>query len=144
MKTGLIFYFVVVLIGTGCHKESFNNDQLSLLKTKWILSYIQDTRTNAVINYPNDATKVISIVFSDSSNVVSFKGVCNSGQGKFSISSINDSIKITLLGTTKIACKYVEWESYTTTNLYNAFKYKINGGNLEVYSKGAYNLYFKQ
>ena len=144
MKTGLICCFVLFLIGTGCHKESSRNDQLLLLKTKWILSYIQDTRTNAVINYPNDAAKVISIVFSDSSNVVFFKGVCNSGQGIFSISSINDSIKITLLGTTKIACKYVEWEAYTTSNLYNAFKFKINEGYLEVYSKGAYNLYFKQ
>lgn len=144
MKTNLIFYFVLVLFGTGCHKENSKNEQASLLNTKWILSYIQDTRTNAIIHYPTDAKKEISIIFSDSANDVFFKGVCNTGQGKFSILSVNDSIKITLLGTTKIACKYVEWEAYTTTNLYYAFKYKINDCNLEVYSKGSYNLYFRQ
>jgi len=143
MKNRLIYYFVLVLIGFGCQKENSNNEQTPLLKTKWILSYIQDTKTNAVINYPNDAVKEISLVFTDSSNVVFFQGVCNSGQGKYSYSSINDSIKIKDLGTTKIYCKNIEWEVFTTSNMYDAFKLKVNGSNLVIYSKGAYNLYFK-
>jgi hypothetical protein len=75
-------------------------------------------------------------------NIVSFSGICNGGEGTYSYSSINGTIKITNLGTTLIDCKYAEWEGYTIQNLYTAFRYKINGNSLEIYSNGAYNLYF--
>ena len=140
MKKIAIFSFILILVGTGCKKTA----DADLLKVKWVLSYIQDTKTNAITNYPSDAARKISIVFTDSLNVISFSGICNGGAGTYSYSSSTGAIKITNLGTTLIACKDVEWESYTTQSLNNAFRYKINGSSLEIYSNGAYNLFFTQ
>jgi heat shock protein HslJ len=140
MKRIVIFSFILILVGTGCKKTA----DADLLKVKWVLSYIQDTKTNAIKNYPSDAARKISIDFTDSLNVLSFSGICNGGWGTYSYSASTDAIKITDLGTTLIDCKYAEWEGYTIQNLYNAFRYKINGSSLEIYSNGAYNLYFTQ
>jgi heat shock protein HslJ len=142
MKKILIFSFILIFVGFGCKKAVVKD--ADLLKVKWVLSYIQDTKTNAITNYPNDAPRRISIVFTDSLNVISFSGICNGGAGTYSYSSSNGAIKITNLGTTLIACKDVEWESYATQSLNNASSYKINGSNLVIYSNGSYNLYFTQ
>lgn len=141
MKKIAIFIFII-LVGFGCKKAAVNN--ADLLKVKWVLSYIQDTKTNAITNYPGDAPKRISIVFTDSLNVISFSGICNGGAGTYSYFSSTGAIKITNLGTTLIACKDVEWESYATQSLNNAFSYKIRGNSLVIYSNGSYNLYFTQ
>jgi heat shock protein HslJ len=141
MKKIAIFSFII-LVGFGCKKAAMNN--ADLLNTKWILSYIQDTKTNAITNYPSDEVKKISIVFTNSLNVIAFSGVCNGGAGTYSYSSSTGAIKITELITTAIGCKYDEWEEYTTDNLNNASSYKINGNNLVINSNGAYNLYFTQ
>ena len=77
MKKIEIFSFILILVGTGCKKTA----DADLLKVKWVLSYIQDTETNAIKNYPSDAARKISIDFTDSLNVISFSGVC--GGGKF-------------------------------------------------------------
>ena len=142
MKKIVIFSFILILVGIGCKKA--NDKDADLLKTKWILSYIQDTKTNEVTHYPSDATNKISIVFSDSTNVIRFSGVCNGGAGTYTYSSISGEIKVTALTTTQIFCKYVEWETYTAQNLQYASSYKINGNDLVIYSNGAYNLYFTQ
>jgi len=142
MKKIVIFSFILILVGIGCKKA--NDKDADLLKTKWILSYIQDTKTNTITNYPSDATRKISIVFTDSLNVLSFSGICNGGWGTYSYSASTAAIKITDLGTTLIGCKYAEWEGYTIQNLYAAFRYKINGSSLVIYSNGAYNLYFTE
>jgi heat shock protein HslJ len=141
MKKIAIFSFII-LVGFGCKKAAVNN--ADLLNTKWTLSYIQDTKTNAVTHYPSEATNKISIVFRDSLNVISFSGVCNGGAGTYSYSSITGEIKVTALTSIQIFCKYVEWETYTAQNLQYASSYKINGSSLEIYSNGAYNLYFTQ
>ena len=140
MKKIAIFSFILILVGTGCKKTA----DADLLKVKWVLSYIQDTKTNAITNYPSDAPRRISIVFNDSLNVISFNGICNGGAGTYSYSSSTGAIKITNLGTTLIACKDVEWESYATQSLNNASSYKISGSNLVIYSNSSYNLYFTQ
>jgi heat shock protein HslJ len=140
MKKIVIFSFILILVGTGCKKTA----DADLLKVKWVLSYIQDTKTNTITNYPIDATRKISIVFTDSLNVLSFSGICNGGWGTYSYSASTDAIKITDLATTLIGCKYAEWEEYTIQNLYTAFRYKINGSSLEIHSNGAYNLCFIQ
>jgi heat shock protein HslJ len=124
----------------ACKKDNLKDDDL--LNTKWILSYIQDTKTNAITHFPSDATKSISIVFNNSSDVLSFSGLCNNGSGTYTYSSITGVIKVTDLATTLIGCKYVEWETYTVQNLYYASSYKITGNNLVIYSDGAYDLYF--
>lgn len=135
-----IFILVIIITCFGCKKDSLNDTDL--LKTTWLLSYIQDTKTQAITNYPGDATKKISIVFSDSSNDIGFSGVCNGGAGTYTYSSITGEIKVTDLITTLIGCKYVEWETYTVQSLYYASSYKINGNNLTIYTSGTYNLYF--
>jgi heat shock protein HslJ len=142
MKRIAIFSFILILVGTGCKKA--NEKDADLLNTKWTLSYIQDTKTNAITHYPSDAKNKISIVFSDSSNDIGFSGVCNGGAGTYIYSSITGEIKVTDLMTTLIGCKYDEWETYTVQNLYTAIRYKINGSSLEIYSNGAYNLYFTE
>jgi heat shock protein HslJ len=142
MRKILIFNFILVLIGFGCEKVILHNEQASLIKSGWILSYIQDTKSNAIINYPADAARKISIVFTDSLNVIFFHGICNGGKGNYSFSSGDGSIQFTNLFTTQIGCKDVEWEGYTIQNLYNASRFKIDGSNLVIYSKGEYNLYF--
>jgi heat shock protein HslJ len=131
---------MVILVVIGCKKDTIKDTDL--LNTKWTLSYIQDTRTQTVTYYPGDATKRISIVFDNSPDVVSFTGVCNNGSGTCTFSPSAGEIKITDLGTTKIWCKYVEWETYTVQSLYYASRYKKNGNYLVIYSGGAYNLYF--
>jgi len=135
-----IFILVIIIFCFGCKKENLNDTDL--LKTTWILSYIQDTKTQAITNYPSDAAKTISIEFTNSSNIVFFRGVCNVGSGTYTYSSITDKIKVTDLITTEIYCKYYEWETYTVQSLYYASSYKIDGNDLVIYSNGEYDLYF--
>jgi len=142
MRKILLFSSILILVGIGCKKA--NEKDADLLKVKWVLSYIQDTETNAIKNYPSDAARKISIDFTDSLNILSLSGICNVGAGTYSYSSNSGEIKFTNLGTTLIDCKYAEWEGYTIQNLYAAFRYKINGSSLEIYSNGAYNLYFTE
>ena len=139
MKKIFFFCFVLGVTVSGCKKES--PKQPSLLNTNWTLSYIQDTKSNAVTNYPAAQSNKIIIDFTDSSNIVSFKGICNTGTGKYSFSP-SGNLKITDLATTKIACPDVEWEGYTVQSLQEAYSYSINGNSLVIYSNGAYNLYF--
>jgi hypothetical protein len=72
MKNILIFSFTLVLIGFGCRDVGFNNEPVGLLKTKWTLSYIQDTKTDEIINYPSDSVKKITVIFTDSLNIILF------------------------------------------------------------------------
>jgi heat shock protein HslJ len=139
MKKIISFCFVLVVISSGCKKES--TKQPSLINTNWTLSYIQDTKSSAITNYPANQPKKIIIEFSGTSDVISFTGICNTGTGKYS-SSATGRLKITDLGTTKIACPDVEWESYTVQSLQEAYSYSINGNNLVISSNGDYNLYF--
>ena len=140
MQKIVIFSFILILAGFGCKKENLKDAEL--LNTKWTLTYIQNTKTNTVTLYPSEATNKISILFTDSSNIIRFSGVCNGGTGSYTYSSITGEIKISNLVSTEIYCKYYEWETYTGQNLYDATSYKIDGNNLAIYSNGAYNLYF--
>jgi len=142
MKNILITVIGIVIIGFSCKKDNSSTGHIPLVKTKWILSYIQDTKTNKVINYPSVAIKKISISFSDSSSILYFGGVCNGGQGKYSYSTDDGTIKVSELATTKIACNYDEWEVYVTNNLDYAYQYKTTDNKLEIDSKGTYNLIF--
>ena len=140
MKRIAIFSFILISVCFDCKKTA----DADLLKVKWVLSYIQDTKTNAIKNYPSDAARKISIDFTDSLNVISFSGVCNGGWGTYSYSLGTGAIKVTNLATTQIGCQFGEWEGYTIQNLYTAISYKIYGSSLEIYSNGAYNLYFTE
>jgi len=144
MKNNLILIIFTIFIGVSCKKESSTTETVPspLLKTKWVLSHIQDNKTNAIVNYPNDASHKISIVFTDSMSTVHFEGVCNDGIGKYNYSS-SGVIQVSDLVTTLVACKYVEWERYTITNLFDAYEYSINGNSLEIQTNGTYILHFQ-
>ena len=95
----------MILVGIGCKKATVQDAEL--LKTTWILSYIQDSKTDGITNYPSDERNKISIVFTDSLNIISFHGICNGGWGTYSYypsytssTSSSGAIKITNLVTT--------------------------------------------
>jgi heat shock protein HslJ len=139
MKRIISYFLIIAFILSGCKKD--NSRQPSLLNTNWILSFIQNTKTNVTTNFPADESNKIVIDFTNSLDIVSFSGICNSGEGKYSFSA-SGTLEITDLGSTKIACKYVEWEGYTIQSLQEAYSYSINGNNMMIYSNGDYNLYF--
>ena len=137
MKKILILAFIFGLIGFHCKKEDPATGQTSLLKTKWILSYICDTWTNAITKYPDNIHQEY-IIFSDSINVLTVGGVCNGCKGNYIINS--DLISINGLACTMIYCS--QWEDYLFNNLDSMYQYKINNNQLTIYSKGKYNLNF--
>lgn len=139
MATKIIYLSVIILIFTGCErKESIlNTGQRPLLKTEWILSSIQNTKTNDLTNFPGNVKRE-SIIFTDSLNTLIVKGVCNGCAGTFSV--IDTSLSTTGLGCTKIYCS--KWEDYLFYNLDSMFQYKIIDNLLTIYSKGSYNLNF--
>jgi heat shock protein HslJ len=143
MKKILILSLIIIFNSFSC-KEDTSTDQPDLVKTKWILSFIRNNKSDATTYFPTNAFKGIVIVFTDSVNVITFNGICNTGGGTYTYSSKTGTLEMRDIVTTKIACQYVEWERYTIQNLDSAYSYKINGDNLMINSHGAYNLYFNK
>jgi heat shock protein HslJ len=143
MKKLYSFFLIVTVSSLGCNKDNSKDKQPPLAGTTWELAYIEQRATNIVTFYPDNEAKKISINFS-ASNTIEFTGICNGGLGIYLFSSESGDITITDLGTTKIYCQDVEWEGYTVSNLNTAYKYKIDGTNLTIYSLGDYDLYFVQ
>jgi len=142
MKRIIYFLLFTIMAGTGCKKDSSDPPQAVLTGTSWVLVYKQDKNTNAVTFFPDTEPNKISITFNSSSNVISFKGICNTGDGTYLFSSKSGDLTISNLISTKIACNNVEWESYTVQNLNNAYRYMIDENTLMIYSNGNYNLFF--
>jgi heat shock protein HslJ len=147
MKKILIFCFILVLVVMGCKKSTnmVNEQSIPLVNTYWHLVSIQDTKTNAIRNYPAEVKQTWGfeqINFSE--DTISIKGLCNGGRGTYSISSVNSSIKFDEIGMTLAFCKYEEWENYLWHNLDSAYSYRITGNQLTIYSSGTYNLNFIQ
>jgi len=135
----IAFLFITIFLLTSCERKENGTDtgQLPLLKTEWILSSIQDTKTNAVTIFPSNV-KSESIIFTDSLNALIIKGVCNGCSGSYSIR--DTSISTSGMSCTMIYCS--KWEDYLFYNLGGTFQYKINNNQLTIYSKGTYNLNF--
>jgi len=143
MKNVRVLLLALIVLSLSCKKDNPPTAESSpLIKTKWILTQIQNTKTKEVINYPSDARKKITISFSDSMNILNFSGVWNGGSGQYSYSVADGTIKVTDFFTTLIYGKYVEWEDYVRDNFYEASRYKTYGDTLEIESKGTYNLFF--
>jgi heat shock protein HslJ len=143
MKTSILYLYIFFLLFIGCQKKENNSDP-PLLNTQWNLVSIQNTKTNAITNYPADVKQVWGYEYiSFTKDSITIKGLCNGGGGKYSISTKTDSISFyKSLGMTLALCKYEEWENYLWQNLDSAYFYNINGNNLIIYSKGTYNLNF--
>jgi heat shock protein HslJ len=134
MKKLSLFICIIITFCAGCKKE--NEPENNLLKTKWTLFSIQNPVTDSITAFPIESERKITIVFTDSLNVLLFKGVCNSGAGTYSLTTIPHEIFISEIITTKIGCKYVEWEGKVTQILQNAFNYTVYGNNLVIVSNG--------
>ena len=138
MKYYLIVTIIIFLC--SCRKSDITTNQTAILNHTWILSSIQNTRTNETIKYPDNILHKESITFADNLSTLSFGGVCNGGQGNFML--YNDKIVITDLITTQIYCQYYEWEKYLINNLDSISKFTVSNNQLTIYSKGSFNLIF--
>ena len=136
----LVYCFIITFIGFGCEKENLRDADLT--NKIWELNSIEATQTDVMTDFPSDASENISIIFSDTSNIVGFNGICNSGAGTYTLTDSSGGIEISDVFTTLVGCKYGEWETYTIQNLLDAYSYEINGDDLIIYSHGDYNLYF--
>lgn len=141
MKNLKCFIFLFGIFATfffSCKKSDNSVNQINpLLLREWQLFSIQNTKNNQVLNYPENISNKESITFSDSLTM-KFSGICNIGNAQYSIN--NNNIHIINLYTTLIFCNY--WEIYLRNNLDSAYKYKVTDNQLDIYSKGAYNLVF--
>jgi heat shock protein HslJ len=135
----MTFLFITILLLTSCERKEndTNGGQQPLLKTEWILTSIQNTRTNDITIFPTNV-KSESIIFTDSLNTLRVKGVCNGCTGTYSVKDA--SISACGLMCTMIYCS--RWEDYLFSNLNSMFQYKINTNQLTIYSRGSYNLNF--
>jgi len=133
----IVFLSVMfAIISLGCHKDSYTVNKTDLLK-KWVLSYVQNTKTHQILSYPDT---VESLTFTDS--LVSIRGACwNHGHASYSIS--NDSIRFfDILIFHLDFCSHYQWEDYVENNLDSAYLCNINSDKLTIYSRGSYNLTF--
>jgi len=141
MKKLATFLLLTALFYSHCKKDDKPATDADLTGTHWVLSRVQDINAGTVSYFPGDAIKNITIIFADSMGSLSFEGICNTGSGEYALSD-KYSLQVTNLVTTKIACKYVEWEGYVTYNLSNSVSYRIEGNTLTVFSKGDKTLIF--
>ena len=94
MKRNLIFLIILILSFDACEKSSIKDS--ALLKTQWVLSSIQNTKTNAINDFPSNNVRSEYIIFTDSANILFIAGTCNGCRAAYLIS--NDSIKTSGLG----------------------------------------------
>ena len=134
MKINIIF--VILLFLVGCEKK--DTIVQPLLKTQWLLSSIQNIKTNTITNFPSNLTPHEYIIFSDSLNTLMVGGVCNGCRASYTVK--DNSISTNGLSCTMLYCS--QWEDYLFYNLDSMFQYKINYNQLTIYSKGTYNLNF--
>jgi heat shock protein HslJ len=142
MRQIFLLLMVAVIALAGCNKDSHPVRQETLSGTNWVLAYIEDTGTDEVTFYPETAPRKISVTFHGYSNIISLTGICNTGEGSYLFSSQSGEVSISDLGSTKVACEYVEWEAFTIQSLNNAYRYMIDDDVLLIYSHGKYNLLF--
>jgi heat shock protein HslJ len=140
MKKTSVLIIIIISIGIGCEKGHLTDSDL--LDCDWVLTHIQDTRTNVSTVYPADALRSISIHFYSTSDMMFFTGECNSGSGKYEFTSLPGELIISDIAITEIGCTYNNWESYVVHNLQNNSGYRITGNKLDIYSNSTYNLYF--
>lgn len=142
MKKILIALFMVVSILSGCKKDT--KEPSAFLNTEWNLSYIQNISTKLTFNFPADADRRISLVFTDA-GVVVFTGVCNDGTGNFTyvpVDTYRSTLTVTDLSSTKVSCTHVDWEENTLESLGKAYKYEITGNSMTITTTGNFNLFF--
>jgi heat shock protein HslJ len=142
MKKILFAGLVLGLMVIGCKKDRPKEAPL-FSDTVWTLTSIQNVSTKLMFNFPSDAARKITVVFSDGQ--VGITGICNTGTGNFTsvqFDSTLGTITVTDLSSTKVNCDYSEWEGYVLQSLGKAYKFEISGSSLDISSTGDFNLHF--
>lgn len=140
MKKILISGLFLGLMVFSCKKES-PKEPPPFLDTEWTLTYIENVSTKLKFNFPGDAEKKITLIFSD--GLITFNGICNTGAGNFAsipFDSTLGTLTVTDLGATKVNCAYSEWEGYVIQSLDKAYKYLITGNSITITTTGDFNL----
>lgn len=140
MKQFILFWLVAILIICCASCEKNNIAPETSLLHKWKLTSITSTSGCQTTNVPDKLH--LTIEFKNSSEIVG-TGVCNTGQGTYSIRG--DSITIECPFTLMLCLDdkdYLEWEVILVSNLYYAQNYIIEGNKLFLKSKGDYHLNF--
>jgi heat shock protein HslJ len=139
--SAITILLVIITISCRKEKESAGSD---LKNIKWSLAYVSSTSTNQKIFFPLPEPDRITIILSDSLNTLLFKGICNTGSGKYSLSAMNKELKISDLKLTLVSCANIIWESYAANGLTGAQSYDLKGDSLTIFSNSAYNLHFSK
>jgi hypothetical protein len=137
----LIFLLTLTLsrdIYAQTYSQDFKTDLIR--NSSWELSYIRSTETDWIMSYT--LSNKIILTFNDSWPLVKLKSICNSGIGRYVYLTSNDSVEFKI-AFTLINCPDI-WDDYVTKSFAYAYKCVITGGELIIYSNGAYNLYFKE
>jgi heat shock protein HslJ len=142
MKKILFAVLVLGFMVIGCKKDEPTEAPL-FLDTVWTLTYIQNVSTKLGFNFPSDAARKITVVFSG--GLVGINGICNTGTGNFTLIEFDSTLgtlTVTDLSSTKVNCDYSEWEGYLLQSLGKAYKYEITGSSLDITTTGDFNLRF--
>ncbi len=136
-------HYITMLVFITIMDCNENKDKLvsNSIIGEWIFTSILEKSSNQLINYPDSIPDYESIIFVDSTSVLLFNGICNSGQGKYIISD-NSLIFPESIFTTKMLCRYVIWEDYLYSNLIHASDYYFENNQLIIQTTGSYNLIF--
>jgi hypothetical protein len=135
----LLLISIAICITILCCKR--NDPPNSDLFQKWVLTSIQNTKSNKIGNYPDTTTIIETIAFTDTALLIN-ESCGNYGQAYYSIK--NDTITFTKIRIFHfLYCDLYPWEQYLENNLDSTYKYGINRTQLKIYSKGSQNLIFR-
>lgn len=138
-----LFLMLIIGIASSCNKTDIQLGDLT--EIDWELTHIRSTDNEKKTKFPKDAKRNISIRFIGSTDEVEFIGICNVGRGNYSFIPGKDEIEISDVFTTMMLCaEYNEWEDYVGNSLVEAYKLKLSGKKLTIYSHGNYDLFFKR
>lgn len=143
IKYAFILLMALLICSSGCKKDKEKKDQ-ALTNIKWNLEYLQNTDTKARSYFPSTEPKRISITFTDSLNIMLFRGICNDGSGTYTYSSTTGELTIRDLKLTLILCNNVVWENNTAQNLLDARRYQIKDDSLTIFSNSDFDLHFSK
>ncbi len=141
MKKNILLISILLSTSIGC-KKSDNEKSNPLLTGEWIFTSIQNIKTKQTLNYPDSISVKEFIVFTDSASILSWSGICNYGWGTYSINGNYINFPDGIFDS-KIGC-FNNWDGYLYDNLDSAFEYNINAIQLEIKSRGSFNLFFEK
>lgn len=137
MRLVFVIALILVIVFFSCEKKT--DDSFEIYR-EWTLGSIENTSTGEITNYPDTLTKKIFIGLTDSSYVC-LSGYCNYGGGNYNIEG--NKISFYDLYMTEMACSLLLWEEYLY-QLYDAETFELRNDVLKIFTKGNYNLIFKE